>query len=91
MISVSLETSESMNTLNPALLSIFAKAVYLKRYGKENEHYANATDSLVDWGDKTSTNVSEWNVMEIDGNKETGVGFLVALRQLHIKILLQMK
>ena len=74
MISVSLETSESMNTLNPALLSIFAKAVYLKRYGKENEHYANATDSLVDWGDKTSTNVSEWNVMEIDGNKETGVG-----------------
>ena len=74
MMSVSLETSESMNTLNPALLSIFAKAVYLKRYGKENEHYANATDSLVDWGDKTSTNVSEWNVMEIDGNKETGVG-----------------
>lgn len=47
MMSVSLETSESMNTLNPALLSIFAKAVYLKRYGKENEHYANATDSLV--------------------------------------------
>ena len=36
MMSVSLETSESMNTLNPALLSIFAKAVYFDMEKKMN-------------------------------------------------------
>ena len=74
MMSVSLETTTSVNTLNPSLLSIFAKAVYLKQYGQENKHYENAQDSLKNWGNNTNTDVSNWTVMEIDGNKETGVG-----------------
>lgn len=36
MASVVLEKSEAGTTLNPALLSVFAKATYLKQYNQEN-------------------------------------------------------